>query len=55
MGCFVKNMSYMFYGCKELKSLPNISKWNIKGNTSKMFDETDISVPLNLKEDCTIY
>ena len=51
----VKNMSYMFYGCKELKSLPNISKWNIKGNTSKMFDETDISVPLNLKEDCTIY
>jgi len=51
----VKNTSYMFYGCKELKSLPNISNWKIKENKSKMFEGTGISVPLNLKEDCTIY
>ena len=51
----VKNMSYMFYGCKELKSLPHISNWNVNGNTSKMFDETQIKVPLKYKEDCTIY
>ena len=24
----VTNMSYMFYGCKSLSSLPDISKWN---------------------------
>ena len=24
----VKNMSYMFYWCKSLNSLPDISKWD---------------------------
>ena len=25
----VNNMSFMFYECSELKSLPDISKWNV--------------------------
>ena len=33
-------MSYMFYGCSSLSSLPDISKWNIYNvdNMSFMFD-----------------
>uniref|UniRef100_UPI00261058A9 BspA family leucine-rich repeat surface protein n=1 Tax=uncultured Methanobrevibacter sp. TaxID=253161 RepID=UPI00261058A9 len=33
------NMSYMFYGCNSLISLPDISKWNVKNvnNMSYMF------------------
>ena len=35
----VTNMSYMFYGCKSLSSLPDISKWNTDKvtNMSSMF------------------
>ena len=34
-------MSYMFYGCSSLKSLPDISKWNTKNviDMRDMFNE----------------
>ena len=36
----IKDMSYMFYECKQLSSLPNISKWNTNHvtNMSNMFN-----------------
>ena len=36
----ITNMSYMFYGCSSLSSLPDISKWNTSNVThmSFMFD-----------------
>ena len=35
----IKNMSYLFYGCQKLLSLPDISKWNTGTvtNLSSMF------------------
>ena len=43
-------MSGMFYGCKSLNSLPDISKWNTSNvkNMSGMFDEclSTINIPL---------
>ena len=36
----VTDMSYMFYGCSSLISLPDISKWDTKNvNMSNMFDK----------------
>ena len=32
-----KNMSYMFYGCSSLISLPDISKWNINSANNMSF------------------
>ena len=49
-------MSYIFSGCKELTSLPNISEWNVKeANTYKIVDGTNIKIPLKFKGDCSIY
>ena len=37
----IEDMSQMFYGCNSLKSLPDISKWNMNNmtNMSKMFSD----------------
>ena len=39
----VKDMSYMFSGCTSLKSLPDISNWNIDNvtNLSDMFSNCE--------------
>ena len=43
----ITNMSYMFYGCKSLTSLPDISNWNTNNvtNMRDMFYECN-SLPL---------
>ena len=48
----VTDMSYMFYGCNSLSSLPDISKWNTSNVTdmSSMFSNT-----LRLKIDYNIF
>ena len=47
-------MSYMFYNCESLKSLPDISKWNTSKvkEMSNMFYECELSEYLepDLKE-----
>ena len=39
----ITDMSYMFYECRSLQSLPDISKWDTKNSTdmSWMFDGVD--------------
>ena len=36
----VTNMSFMFYGCSSLSTLPDITKWDTQNvtNINKMFD-----------------
>ena len=62
----VTNMSYMFYGCSSLSSLPDISKWNTNNitNISYMFNECsslsslpDISkwITNNVKDMCYMF
>jgi surface protein len=48
----VTNMSSMFYGCRSLKSLPNISKWDTKKVTlmNSMFYDCDPNIiPIKFK------
>ena len=43
-------MSYMFYGCNSLSSLPDLSKWNTSNvtNMNYMFDgcNKDLNYPI---------
>ena len=45
-------MSWMFFECKSLSSLSNISKWNTKNitNTGGMFNGCEFSIYSKLKE-----
>ena len=43
-------MSYLFYGCCNLKSLPNISKWNTSNLKNKIDMFKNCSKNLNIPE-----
>ena len=47
---FIKDMSYMFYKCSSLTSLPDISKWNTNNVTNMCYMFYKCSSFLNIPE-----